>query len=543
MDVPIPGMPRSVGFTAQTGARWLRPLAARQKSVAFRIKLWYNIPNVCLKEVGALAKRMVAGVLCAVMLLSLLFMAVRAEGISEAKRVGDEAVSIYQQCLASTGKESLNGYCGLMTSHQLYHMGINKYLLVNDGNKQFDCYRDMDITTGGYYPRAISAEQGDLVYALNEISRFGTRDVYNILVGFQWTDTEAGGTYGHACVINAILDGVVYYVEGFYTPYAGEGGNLGRCTIEQFASQFASWTLYEGIIYFTKDYAESCQSYGTDLFVRTRFDATLRSQPCTPGNAGCEVLRTVAACEVLRVTGVVKNREGEYFYRVEEDGKTSYIYANATSLLGANAQDLAVECIQIPQSVLTGQNIALAGTVKAQQGLVGDLRVKVLSDQGQTALDELCIVDDISCNLQELNERLDTSGLNPGSYTVEISGHTASACVVDGELSYVHAPRVLYTGELTVGKQVRVAARMTHAMEEESHEDGWTVRDGEVFYYKDGKAVTGWHQEFGVKYYFTESGAAAQGETEVEGKTYRFSQTGKLLKEIFKEVKTKTAVK
>lgn len=486
-----------------------------------------------------MAKRILAGVLCAVMLLSLLFVAVRAEGISESQKISKEAVSIYQQCLASTGKESLKGYCGLMTSHQLYHMGINQYLLVNDGNKQFDCYRDMDITSGGYYPRAISAEQGDLVYALNEISRFGTRDVYNILVGFQWTDTEAGGTFGHACVINAILDGVVYYVEGYYTPYAGEGGNLGRCSIEEFAGQFASWTEYEGTIYFTKDYAESCQSYGTDIFVRARFDATLRSQPCTPGIAGCYVLRNVAACEVLRVTGVFQNREGEFFYRVEEDGKTAYIYANATSLLEANPNDLAVDCVQIPQSVLTGQKMTLAGTVKAQRGLVGDLRVQVLSDEGQTVLDEVCIVDDISCNLQTFNEQLDTSGLNPGSYTVEVSGHTASACVEDGELSYAHAPRVLYTGELTVGSKVRVAARMTHAMERQTLEEGWTLRDGEIFYFKNGKAVTGWYQELGVKYYFTESGATAQGEMEIDGKTYRFSHTGKLLKEIFK----KTAVK
>ena len=488
-----------------------------------------------------MAKRILAGILCGIMLLSLLFMAVRAEGISEAQRISKEAVEIYRKCLASTEKESLKGYCGLMTSHQLYHMGINQFPLVNDGNKQFDCYRDMDITSGGYYPRAISAEEGDLVYALNAISRFGTKDVYDILVGFQWTDTEAGGTFGHACVINAILDGVVYYVEGYYTPYAGEGGNLGHCTIEEFASQFASWTEYEGIIHFTKDYAESCKSYGTDLFVRARFNATLRSRPCTPGTNGCEVVRSVAACEVLRVTAVVQNREGEYFYRVEEDGKISYIYANATSLLGANAEDLAVEGMEIPRSILTGQNATFAGTVKAQRGLVGDIRVQVLTQDGQTALDELCIVDDTSCNLQQLNQLLDTSGLNPGNYTVEVSGHTASACVAEGELSYVHAHRVLYSGDFTVGKHVRVAARMTKAMEETTHADGWTVRDGEVFCYKDGQAITGWVRELGVSYYFTESGAAARGELEVEGKTYRFSQTGKLLKEIFKNT-NQTAV-
>ena len=489
-----------------------------------------------------MVKRIIAAVLCGVLLLSLLFMAVRAEGMSKQTQIAREAVSIYNQCLASTEKESLNGFCGLMTSHQLYHMGVNKFLLVYDGKDQFDSYRDMDITTGGYYPRAISAEEGDLAYALNEISRFGTKDVYDILVGFQATNTEVGAQFGHACVINAILDGVVYYVESYYTPYAGEAGNLGRCSIEEFARFFADWTEYEGTIHFTKEYDDSCRSYGTDIFVRTRFAATLRTQPATPGVAGCEVVRRIDACEVLRVTGVVQNREGEYFYQVEEGGKIAYIYANATSLLHANAQDLTVEGMEIPRGILTGQNATFAGTVKAQRGLVGDLQAVVLTESGETVLDKQCIVDDISCNLQELDQQLDTSVLNPGNYIVEVSGHTASACVVDGELSYTYARRVLYSGKISVGKQVRVAARMTQAMELEQPEDGWTVKDGEIFYYQNGQAVTGWHREMGVAYYFTETGAAANGRMELEGKTYRFSNTGKMLAEVQKP-RTKTAVK
>lgn len=490
-----------------------------------------------------MAKRIVAGILCGIMLLSLLLMAVRAEKMTEAEQIKKEAADIYQKCLESTGKESLRGFCGMMSSHQLHYMGVNKYLVIQDGNKQFDYYRDMDVTNGGYYPRAISAEEGDMVYALNAISRYGTRNVYNILVGFQWTDTEAGGTFGHACVIHAIVDGMVYYVESFYTPYAGEEGNVGCCTIEEFASQFASWTVYEGIIHFGSDYAEGCKNYGTDLFVRTRFAATLRTQPCTPGDYGCKVARTVAACEVLHVTGVYENREGEFFYQVMEGGKVYYIYANATSLLAANGQDVQAEDLQIPRGIRTGQNADFVGIVKANRGLVGNLQIRITDTQEQVVLDKRQIVDSIACDLQALNQQVDTSTLNPGNYIAEVVGYTASACVAEGELSYAYAPRVLYSAMFTVGEQVRAAARMTDAMEVQLPEDGWFVQNGEIYRYQDGKPVTGWYKEFGVEYYFTESGAAAQGELILEGTSCQFSNTGKLIRRIGIIDRNETAVK
>lgn len=240
-----------------------------------------------------------------------------------------EARNLYLQCIAASHRSSFTGFCGLMTSYQLWKMGINESLLVNDGNKQFEAYKDLDKTTGGYKPWAYSSAQYDLRGALNTISDYGRREVCNLLVCFQWTNTPAGGKYGHACVINAIKNGVVYFTESFYAMGNPEGQTI-ACTIDTFADYFGDWTRFEGVIHFTEgQYADGCDFSPINTYLQLRFDSNLRSQPCLLGENYCERVRSLAAGETLRATGVYENEYGDLFYRVEEGNAVAYVSANA----------------------------------------------------------------------------------------------------------------------------------------------------------------------------------------------------------------------
>jgi hypothetical protein len=42
-----------------------------------------------------------------------------------------------------------------------------------------------------------------------------------MVVGFQKTNTAAGSIYGHALVVHAILDGIVYFVECYDSAVGG----------------------------------------------------------------------------------------------------------------------------------------------------------------------------------------------------------------------------------------------------------------------------------------------------------------------------------
>ena len=128
-----------------------------KKSVAFMGKLWYYEGNVCQKEVPTIKKFWI--LLVAVLLL---FAMVGTATATEAEVIAEEAAEetefvpnaalveevrqLYKTCQRSSGRKTFSGYCGLMTSYQLYKLGINPKLNMFDGKDQYNWYKDMGVT-------------------------------------------------------------------------------------------------------------------------------------------------------------------------------------------------------------------------------------------------------------------------------------------------------------------------------------------------------------------------------------------------------------
>lgn len=473
-------------------------------------------------------KKILAIALCTVLFLAALPAGVLAEDAqpTQAQQITQEAEAIYKKCLSTAGKKSFAGFCGLMTSHQLYNMGINRELIVCDGNKQYDQYKDMEVTTGGYYVQAYSATEYSLEQALNTISRNGNRDVYNLLVGFQWTNTEAGERYGHSVLINAILDGTVYFVESFnycFESLACKEGKMLTCSIKEFADYFNTWTKFEGIIYFgQKQYSSGCQHYGTDVFLRTRFASTLRSQPCLVGENNCQRLRTLAAGEVLHATGVCKNTQGELFYRIDEGGDTGYVSANAVSLLQVNTDPMALTG-DIPLQAAQGKDIKLEGTVSAGCAGITQIGVTVCGGDGQAMLSAHLDTQGTTASLDILNESLDFATLPEGSYRLTVWATANHVLVKEAGFTTENPTVTLLEQSLVIG----TAEPATITVQEQVKE-GWFFENGTWYCYEQGTPCTGWVTRFGVDYYLQESGAVTTGWLEEDGWMRYFSACGAL---------------
>lgn len=367
--------------------------------------------------------------------------------MSLTEQVIAEAKSSYRRSLYSAAKSSFAGYCGLMTSHQLYNLKINKSCIVNDGNQQFDYYKDLEVTSGGYYPTPYGADQYTLEAALNTVSRYGTKDVHNILVGFQWTNTASGGIYGHTVLINAILDGMCYFVESFdlsLNTYHPEGSVI-VCSIADFAHYFNRWTSFDGIIHFgTGNYSDSCDILGTDVTVQVRFESQLRSQPCLVGQNDCVRIRTVAAGEQLRATGILTDKLGQRFYRIEEGGVEHYIAAGAVCAQEASTDDLELE-----ETVSRNREVsrdALSGTVVAKNGSVTAVEVLVTDSDGVPVMQERMETLGYRCDVGCLNDQLALDSLEPGIYTVEIYADSALPVVEGGQIQ-IRYNRVLLSAK------------------------------------------------------------------------------------------------
>lgn len=477
-------------------------------------------------------KKLLAIMLCLALLLGVL-PAAHAEELTKEETVCDQARRSYLRSLGSAGKESFAGFCGLMTSHQLYNLGINDWCIVNDGNRQFDYYQALEVTTGGYYIKPYCATDYSLLGALNEISRNGTRDVYNLLVGFQWTNTEAGAQYGHAVLINAILDGTVYFVESFdmsLNTYHREG-TVVTCSITDFANYFDRWTVFDGIIVFgSGSYSDACDYVGTDLFVQTRFESVLRSEPCLVGENGCQRLRSIAAGERLRAIGICTGPDGQMFYRIDEGDRIGYVAASAVSTVRVNAEELFIENVDIPEVSRVGEDFGLVGTVAARYGTVGAVEVCVTDSTGQLLFREQAQVEGISGELSLLDGQTRFDLLEQGVYLVEIYGECASP-VAAGETLDTRYERIRLWGQvLQVGGGVRNAkAQPVIQGAQAGEQEGWVWQDGTWYCYKYGRACTGWVSFCGVDYYLDENGAAVTGWQEIDGWLRYFSANGAMV--------------
>lgn len=465
--------------------------------------------------------------LCVALLLATPVFFAQAE---ESAPVRDEALvqearQLYKDCLYASGRESFFGMCGLMTSYQLWKLGINESLEVHDGNKQFDAYKNLKVTTGGHDVKAYSAEDYTLTEALNLVSRNGTRSVRNILVGFQWTDTAAGAAYGHACVINAIQDGTVYFTESFNYAFGKLEGQTITCTIEEFEDFFDGWTTYEGIIYFgTKQYANSCQSQGTDLYVQLRFESNLRSQPCLLGQNDCHRLRSLAAGELLHATAVYVNGDGDLFYRIDDAGVTGYVSANAVYLLQRNEQGVALENAGIPLSIEPGEDPSLSGVVRAESCQLNGLRLEIADSAGNVVLQVQTEVQESTGKLDLLNEQLALDTLAVGSYQLTLYADASYATAEGAALTMETVSHILAEQQLHVG----VDGEVPQDAEVQPAKDGWFVENGTWYCYENGQPCTGWASRIGVDYYLQEDGSVTIGWMEEDGWIRYFSATGAL---------------
>ena len=455
------------------------------------------------------------------------FIPLGANAQSESDRVIAEIRRIYSRIQYATGRSDLTGFCGLMASYQLYYLGVNTYPIVYDGKDQYDAYKNMEYTSGGHLVKVYSAKEYNLREALYEISNGGTRNVYNILVGFNWTNTEAGKIYGHAMVINAILDGVVYYSEGFNTPFDTFVGGPSICTIDQFAKAYNSWTQFEGLIVFgRKEQADFCQEYSCNAFLKTKKDTGTWNAPNTYESAA---LRTVQKGERLEATALLRNENDEWYYRITDSGNPVYVNAEDVTVLSLRYDDVQVQDATYPEVLKPGENFTVNGILHSTNNRIHNVMVRILDEMGR---EEDCFpvpVDGHYKNLGStaLRHEIDFQHLLYGNYTLELSAEIQNHYIRGSRLFTETEKCILAEVPFAVGDSsvpaVQAAAPKTATA-------GWQFEDGVWRYYENGTFRTGWFCSGGIDYYLLEDGAAATGWQKINGKMRFFTDTGAMRK-------------
>lgn len=459
-------------------------------------------------------------IICFLLIITILCCAlpVSASAATPAE-IRNQIARCYARTLAANGVTTLNGYCGQLSGNMLYFLGVEKHPVVFNGNQMYDYYANKTVTTGGCRVRLYSAKQYTLESALNAMSMHGTHTVYNILIGFQRTSSAAGSIYGHALVIHAIIDGMVYYTDSFNGMH-GAAGEAGCMTISQFVQTYEYWTVFEGAVMFGKaDYMEMCQLYSSSCFVMLTQDTPVMTKICEDPSTA-PALRVARCGERMIVTGVMEDIDGRLYYRVNDDGNTGYLEAAAAEQICNYYSSAVAQQLEIPEAVKAGATFTLQGKLQEQDALFEGFEIRLYNAQ-----DEL--VKTFTNSGKNIKIKVDTKGLEDGCYRLELVADALNYYAQDGQLTACFEGIVLRSELLTVGD-----AEMTYSAPVTARavqmQDGWVLEDGVWHCYNAGAPRTGWYCDNGIDYYLKADGAVTTGWQNIGGKDRFFSATGAL---------------
>lgn len=366
------------------------------------------------------------------------------------QEVIQEARDTYIKAQRFAGKSSFHGKCGLFVGTQLRCLGINTKRICFDGNDSYDYYARLDMTTGGYYALPYSAEEYDLLGALQAVSDNGKRNVRNILVGFQWTNTQAGRKFGHVMLINGIINGTVYFVESFGSALGGPEGTVLQCSMETFANSYNKWTRFDGLVHFgAGNYYDVCQRKTTDLTVQARFSASLRSQPALEGKRGCEIQGTVAPGERFRATAIFNDGRSQY-YQVETEAGIGFVSCNAMHLLKVNEAGVVLTEETFSNTLKAGKTGSFSGTVTDTVGQIDYIEVCITNSADQPVRWEMVEVGQENAQLSRLRGELFFDLLEADKYRVDIYVIRGCPAVSRGSEGYQSARILLKSYPLQV---------------------------------------------------------------------------------------------
>lgn len=464
-------------------------------------------------------KRVLIMVLAVAMLVSAV--PAYAEGVqTEEMSIIQRIETDYKAILEATEKESLYGYCGLMVGWQVFLMGITKEIHGDSGNKQYDYYCEAPYTTGGYRITPYSAEDYTLQEALYAVTDNGNRNAYNVLVGFEKTTTEAGQIHGHSVFIYAILDGTVYFTEGFGTPWSEEEGHVLTLTIPQFVNYYDSWTEFEGVVEFgKKDLAMSTTRYSANFFGVSTMPLTITAEPeiGTADGVRIRALRTVPAGERLHITGIIKNKEGQYFYRVAEGSDEGFVVAEMLEVANYVYDPPEIKDVSVPEKIEAGKDLSVGLKAIFQNADGLRLHAYLVDSSGNMMADKSLSKNGKTFTLSNMTVRQ----LQDGVYTLLVLMSRSQNIVKENDLLSQEQEEEVFKQDIAVGSAV-----VSQTAEEEVLPDGWTYKNGVWYYYKNGAPYKGWLCENGVDYYLKADGSITTGWVEIRGKMRYFSTVG-----------------
>ena len=187
------------------------------------------------------------------------------------------------------------------------------------------------------------------------------------VVFFHSTSDKSSGQYKHVVMVSADKDGgtIKYYAhnearDGHKNLYAEKGKEM-------------------VVIHFKTSYLEYCKEYNTHGHILTTARGELKTYPCSVNTfAKSKSAFTLEKGTALEAIGLVRNDQGNLWYKVLYKGKTLYWYAGDASWTAWESIDVTISNCTLPKGTIqAGKDFNLKGTISAKYNMIGSVTGEV----------------------------------------------------------------------------------------------------------------------------------------------------------------------
>ncbi len=182
-----------------------------------------------------------------------------------------------------------------------------------------------------------------------------------------------------------------------------------------------------------KDYLKKCEFTPSSYEIKAVKEANLRNMPCnTNTDAASKIEHTLPVGTKFSATGIYKNTEGNYWYRVLYKNNEYYLYAKNTTALNM-INDTKITGAKFPTTLQKGSAFTLEGVVSSKYIKLNSLMGQIFSSSGKLVGSKTVSVSNNSYSIK--NSALDTSlkfgSLAAGEYRLMLIADVSTSFVTD----------------------------------------------------------------------------------------------------------------
>ena len=186
-------------------------------------------------------------------------------------------------------------------------------------------------------------------------------------------------------------------------------------------------------------YFAKCDTYSVNCRIEANSSTQAMSLPCDADVEGSTVVTEVSEGDSFTADSLILNDQGDYWYRVEDDGERAYISAETVDYVEEDCTDITISNVSAPSALTKGKTYIIKGDIASTSHELLSVSAYVYAGTDTSGEPVTGGSDSVSGNHYELRKsnidnKTKFGSLAVGTYTYSVAAEYVQTHVEDGKM-------------------------------------------------------------------------------------------------------------